>query len=126
MSNFNFTQVAKDNTVFSEVMAGREKVSMDDILKVFPEGVTVVEFDLVDQLNEKGETDHYCICAIAEDEKVCFFGGMVLTKICDQWASSFPSVKEASDTLKASGGVKMKFKRELTKNKRNVTTVEIL
>lgn len=124
---FNFKAVAKESTTFSEIMVGREKVDMADICNLYPNGVTVMEFDIVAARNEKGETGEFCVCAFKEDEKACFFGGIVLTKICKSWLKGFASVKECSEALKAEGGVKMKFKRERTKdNKKDVTTVEIL
>lgn len=124
---FNFRQVAQENTVLSEVMKGRDKVMMEDICKVYPDGVTVTEFDIIETTNDKGVQERYCVCAFAEDEKACFFGGVVLTKICDEWAKGYDGdIKAASDELKAQGGVKMKFTRAKTKQNRDVTTVEIL
>ena len=124
---FNFRQVAQENTVLSEVMKGRDKILMEDICKVYPDGVTVTEFDIIDTTNKNGEPERYCVCAFAEDEKSCFFGGVVLTKICDEWAKEFGGdTVAATAALKAQGGVKMKFARAKTKAMRDVTTVEIL
>ena len=124
---FNFKKVAQENTVLSEVMKNRDKIMMEEICKVYPEGVTVTEFDIIETTNEKGVQERYCVCAIAEDEKVCFFGGVILTKICDEWAKEFDGdTVKATEALKAEGGVKMKFTRAKTKQNRDVTTVEIL
>lgn len=124
---FNFRQLALENTVLSEVMKNRDKIKMEDICKVYPEGVTVTEFDIIETVNDKGVQELYCVCAFAEDEKACFFGGVVLTKICNEWAKEFGGdTTAATAALKAEGGVKMKFARAKTKQNRDITTVEIL
>lgn len=121
-----FTQSAKKQTTLSPVMTGREKVSTDYIVG-FESGVTVTEFDLISMQNAAGETNVFPVLAFAEKPECYFFGGTVVTKIVSEWVSMYGGdIEAASAELKASGGVKMKFRKTRTKNGNNVTSVEII
>ena len=116
-----FKTIAKEHIEGSFVTVGREKVEMDDIIKVFPDGVTVTQFDFL-----SGDDGDFAVCAFKEDEKAFFFGGKILTDMCKAWLEGYESTKDASADLTAEGGVKLRFKRSKTKANRDVTLVEVV
>lgn len=121
-----FASMARQATSLSSVMEGRSKISMEDIMKAYPNGVTVTEFDFVTTADKRGAEHTYPVLAIAEDSNICFFGGAVLNKICVSWAESFDGdIQVASDALKAEGGVKMRFEKGSTKSGNSITKVII-
>lgn len=122
-SNFNFKETARNTTLLSPLMVGREKISTDDIIKKYPDGFTVLEFDIVP--DGKGKT--YPVFTIAEDDELYYCGGIVLNKIAEEWIDGFNGdVESASNELKASGGVKFKLEGTKTKAGNNLTNVTIV
>lgn len=116
-----FKSIAKEHTEGSFVTAGREKVEMEELIRVFPDGVTVTQFDFI-----PGDNGDFAVCAFKEDEKTFFFGGKILTDMCKAWVEGYAGTKEASADLTAEGGVKLRFKRSKTKANRDVTLVEVV
>lgn len=126
--NSKFYEIAKEQTVFSPVMEGREKTTTQDIIEKYPNGVTLVEFDLVLMYDERAKQDKPVpIFAIKEDDSVAFFGGVVLCKVAQAWATAYEGdIATASAELKAVGGVKVKLTNSKTKNHQDVVSVEVL
>lgn len=119
---FNFSQTAKEATTLSELMADRQKVSTNDIVKEFPDGVTVTGFDFV-----SGKDGNYPIFVFKESEKSFFSGGIVLDKIARKWLDGFGGdLDKCNEELEKSGGVKIKLIMTRTKGGNNLTNVEIL
>lgn len=118
-----FRQIATNETVLSPLMADREKLKTEDIIKKYPNGVTVTGFDFVTVDNST-----FPVLTFKENEKACFFGGHILTNICKSWVEPFDGdVEEASNALKSVGGVKMIFTAEKTKDgTKNITTVKVV
>ena len=122
MANINFKASAISATTLSPIMEGRDKLTMEQVRDKYKDGVTVTEFDFI-TVKEKT----FPVLAIKEDAKVCFFGGHVLTKICNDWAAAYDGdVTAASEDLKAEGGVKMKFGKGQTHGGNSITTVQII
>ena len=114
--------IALKQTTISAVMEGKTKISAKDLIDLYPAGVTVVDFDLLE-----GDKGLYCVVAFAEDHTRYLNGGKILTDIVKSWVSAYgDSVDEAVSALQAEGGVKMKFKLATTKNGKNITLVEIV
>lgn len=119
---YNFREAAKAETTMSELMQGREKVTTDYIIRNYPTGVTIVEFDMI---TTEGKT--FPVLAFREDDKKFFMGGTVITNICLSWVKAFEGdIKGASEALKASGGVTMILSAGRTKKGNNVTNVQVL
>lgn len=116
-----FKAKAQEMTQGSFVTVGKEKVEIDEIIKVYPLGVTVTEFDFL-----TGNDGDFAVCGFKEDDKVFFFGGKILTDMCKAWCEGYASTKEASADLTQEGGVKLKFTRSKTKANRDVTLVEVV
>ena len=113
----DFRNIAIESTTLSPIMDGRTRLSMDDVISSYPNGVTVDGFDII----------HYSVVTFAEDSDKFFFGGKVLTNIVNGWIAVFEGdIEKASSALKDSGGVKMQFAHGRTKNGNNLTTVKII
>lgn len=124
----DFKSVARKQTTASPVMEGRDKVSMEELIK---RGgiVTVNEFDFMQETDRRtGEVKVYPVFSTVEYPNEFCFGGIVLKNICDAWMDSFGSnnTDEVSKALKESGGVRMKFTPGKTKDGRQCTNIDIL
>lgn len=129
---FDFKKTAQQETALSDIMVGREKLSTDEITG---QDLTIVAFDFAPKFTkegkrivdpETGEQDEFGVVVFKEYPAYYYSVGTIFTKICKVWAASFPSAKEASAELQASGGVKVRFTASKAKNGNNLTTVDIL
>lgn len=117
-----FARIAQETTSLSPLMQGRDKIQMEELMKEFPNGVTVMEFDMVES-----DTGAYPVFTIAENPHVFACGGRILANICLAWTKDYHGdIEAASNELKAAGGVKMRFYAGRTKTGNNLTKVEIL
>lgn len=122
MENINFRSLAVEATTLSHLMEGREKIATEDVITVYPNGITILEFDTVNM----GE-DNYYICTFAEDTGKFLNTGAVLGKIFDKYVQAYNgSINDASDALKAYGGLKVKLGKGRTRGGNSITTVTIL
>lgn len=118
----NFKQAAIQQTTLSELMGEREKIDTDGVISHFPEGITIVNFDLIDL---SGKT--YPILIFKEDDTKFLNGGMVLKKIVDAWLEGYDGdLTACNDDLRACGGVKIRLEKSRTKSGNNITTVKVL
>ena len=51
----DFRNMAKRQTTLSEVMTDRDKISTDDLIAKYPDGVTIVAFDYIQSKKSKGK-----------------------------------------------------------------------
>lgn len=124
MAQNRFKALAIETTCLSELMADKDMVTTDYIISHYPEGVTIIGFDIVEL--SKNEEDRYPIFVIKEDPNIFFNGGLVLLKVAERWMDGYMSTDEASTELELAGGVGVKLTKAKTKNGRNITKVEIL
>lgn len=117
----SFKEKAVAATSISKIMEGRTKISTEELITKYPEGVTITGFDWM-----KGEDGKYPVCIFSENPNECFFGGTALTYICDAWMEGYKDAEECSAALSNEGGVKVKFSKGKTKNNRNFTKCEVL
>lgn len=127
MSKNKFVAIAKKETVLSEVMEDRTKLSVDEIIEKYPNGVTIIEFDIVTIEDPKKGSSTFPVFAIKEDPETCFFGGAILSKIASEWANAYGGdIETASAELTKCGGVKIKMYAKKTKAGNNLTAVDII
>lgn len=117
----SFRDLAVKATTTSKLMENRTRISTDEIITKYPDGVTITAFDFMN-----GDNDHYPVCVFKENENECFFGGSGLTEICEQWLNGYDDTESCSAALAAEGGVKIKFVRTRTKNNRTFTKCEVV
>ena len=117
----NFKNKAVAATSISKIMEGKTKISTEEVISKYPEGVTITGFDWMN-----GENGKYPVCIFAENQNECFFGGTSLTSICEAWMDGYQDAETCSADLAAEGGVKVKFSKGKTKSNRNFTRCEVV
>lgn len=124
-SSARFAAMAKEATTLCELMQGKTKVDTEELLD---KEITITGFDFIELKDGKtDELKRFAVCTFAEDEGAFFFGGTVLTKICDRWAKDFDGDAEAaSEALAEEGGCVIKMTEGKTKNGRHITNVDII
>lgn len=110
---------AKKLTSQSELIAKREKMSMDDIIKVYPDGVSINAFDIIS--TKEGICPAF---TFKEDDTKFFFGGLILNDIVNDWLKD-GSIEEINKML-ADEPVVMKFERRKSQAGKNYTAVEVI
>lgn len=113
-----FAQSAKEALGGSHVMQNRTKIGTNDLIALYPDGITVTEFDFI----TKGDGTSYPVFAFAEDNARYFNGGALANKVATKWASLYDGdIEAASEALKATGGCKIKLSNQKTKTGRTIT-----
>lgn len=121
MSN-PFIGIARKATTLSPIMAGKEKIQMDELIDKYPEGVTVTGFDIINT-----NTDTFPVFVFKEDDSKFAFGGTILHNILDDFVAYYDGdIEKTSNELANSGGVKLKFYKSRTKTGNNVTLVDVI
>ena len=122
-----FATLAKRATTLSAIMEGREKITTEDIIKNFPDGITITEFDIVTTPDANGNPSTYPVIAFAEDNTKFLYGGKALNDVVTTWLANFEGdVETTSNALKAAGGVKIQLTAGKTKQGRNFTRVDVI
>ena len=116
-----FTDKAKASTASCVLMENRTKISTDELISRYPEGVTITGFDFL-----TGDNGKYPVCIFKENENECFFGGSALTDICNSWMEDYTSTADCSKDLAESGGVKVTFTNSKTKTGRKFIKVDVV
>ena len=122
---FNFKKSATKNLVVSSLMQDREKISVEEIIAKYPEGITIVAFDMI---HGAANGDYPVVLFTEDDSKFLMGGGKIFAGIVNDWLANFEgdSAKGSSE-LAEQGGCKIKFsKRRSTKSNFTYTVPEIL
>lgn len=122
-----FTKLAKKATTLSYIMEGREKIKTADVISLYPDGITITEFDMVTTPDNNGVASTYPVLAFSEDDSKFIYGGKAVKDMCTMWLANFDGDVEAtSQALKAAGGVKIKMSSQRTKNGNNFTRIDVI
>lgn len=122
-----FADKAKAIQAKSPVMEGREKLVIEDVIRIYPEGVTVNRFDILHTREKDGTTKDYVAFNIAEDDKVFVNGGKGMLDIAMAWVEDFDGdITGAAEALYAEGGVKIKFTKTKTKSGNNFIRPDVI
>lgn len=122
-----FADIAKKAVANSPVREGRERISTEEILREYPEGITITEFDMLTK-RDGANLVTFPTFAFAEDISKYYNGGTSLKKVVDGWLAHFEGdVEAANAALKASGGCKIKLlPMQRTGNGNNFVPVEVI
>lgn len=124
---FDFKQSAMDATTLSELMNNRDKASTEYMIETYPDGFTVMAFDVIQTADKDGVVVEYPVFNVAEDDKIFYAGGAILNKIVHQWIEGFDgSIENANKDLQATGGLRIKLEESKTKRGNSLTKVVIL
>lgn len=116
MSN-KFSVAAKKATTLSPIMEGKERLTVDDVISLYPDYITIDGFDII-----TSGAESYPVLTFAEDSSKFVFGGAIMNNICHDWAGLCDGdIEEASKQLGLAGGVKIKFEKTRTKAGNNLT-----
>ncbi len=119
----NFRDLARKATTLSELMENREKIQTGDVIKNFPDGITINAVDVI-----KTSDATYPVFTFVEDSHKFYCGGIVLSKIVDTWVHEYKGdLGTLNHDLAESGGVKVKLTETKTRDgKNNITEVEVI
>ena len=116
MSN-KFSVAAKKATTLSPIMEGKERLTVDDVINLYPDYITINGFDII-----TSGAESYPVLIFAEDSSKFVFGGAIMNNICHDWVGLCDGdIEEASKQLGLAGGVKIKFEKARTKAGNNLT-----
>lgn len=119
----NFRDLARKATTLSEIMENREKIQTGEVIKSFPNGITLNAVDVI-----KTTDAEYPVFTFLEDSSRFYCGGIVLSKIVDTWVEEYNGdLGMLNHDLAESGGVKVKLRETKTRDgKNNITEVEVI
>lgn len=120
----NFKEIASRELTLSPLMLNRQQKKTDDLIG---QEVTVTEFDFASINDKSGETKTYPVLLLKEYPDHYYNGGALLMKLCMAWAGAYDGdIEKASEELKNSGGVRLRFRSTKTKSGNNLTSVDVL
>jgi hypothetical protein len=122
-----FAKLAKRATQLSPIMDGREKITTEEVISTYPDGITITAFDLITTPDSNGNPQTYPVIAFDEDKTKFIYGGKAMSDVVSLWVANFDGDIEAtSNALSAAGGVKIKMFASKTRTGRNFTQIEVV
>lgn len=125
----DFKKIALDVTTMSEIMNGRDKMDTEELIKKYPEGVTIDFIDNVNMQQEDGE-ENVWIFVTEEQPNKFTFAGFVLAKIFNNILAEFEGdcaeMIETYNSALKEDKLRVKLERAKTKAKREITKVTVL
>ena len=125
----DFKKIALDATTISEIMNGRDKMDTEELIKKYPEGVTIDFIDNVNMQQEDGE-ENVWIFVTEEQPNKFTFAGFVLAKIFNnilaEFEGDYAEMIETYNSALKEDKLRVKLERAKTKSKREITKVTVL
>lgn len=125
----DFKKIALDATTMSELINGRDKMDTEELIKKYPDGVTIDFIDNVNMQQEDGE-ENVWIFVTEEQPNKFTFAGFVLAKIFNNILSEFEGdyaeMIETYNSALKEDKLRVKLERAKTKAKREITKVTVL
>lgn len=126
----DFKKIALDATTMSELMNGRDKMDTEELIKKYPDGVTIDFIDNVNMSQEDGEPENVWIFVTEEQPGKFTFGGFVLAKIFNnilaEFEGDYDEMIETYNSALKEDKLRVKLERAKTKTKREITKVTVL
>lgn len=125
----NLRKVANSAVVFSELMEGRDAIKTEDIIKYYPEGITLwaVEPVQMPDKRKKDEIARFYVCIFKEEPKKFYNSGELLTKSIDAMLAEVEGdIEELNREIQADGNLKIVLNTKRTQNGFDVTTVKFI
>ena len=125
----DFKKIALDATTMSELMSGRDKMDTEELIKKYPDGVTIDFIDNVNMQQEDGEENVWIFVTEEQPDKFTF-GGFVLAKIFNnilaEFEGDYGAMIETYNSALKEDKLRVKLERAKTKSKREITKVTVL
>ena len=115
------SDIAKKTVGNGGLTGGLEKIKLDDVIKTYPDGVSITGADIVDN-----NGNSFPVFTFAEDENRYFSGGKALREMVEAWIEDYDGdLSAVNDDLRAEH-VKIKMRKVTTKGGKTFTAVTIL
>lgn len=125
----DFKKIALDSTTMSELMSGRDKMDTEELIKKYPDGITIDFIDNVNMQQEDGE-ENVWIFVTEEQPNKFTFAGFVLAKIFNnilaEFEGDYAEMIETYNSALKEDKLRVKLERAKTKSKREITKVTVL
>jgi len=125
----DFKKIALDATTMSELMSGRDKMDTEELIKKYPDGITIDFIDNVNMQQEDGE-ENVWIFVTEEQPNKFTFAGFVLAKIFNnilaEFEGDYAEMIETYNSALKEDKIRVKLERAKTKSKREITKVTVL
>ena len=125
----DFKKIALDVTTMSELMNGRDKMDTEELIKKYPNGVTIDFIDNVNMQQEDGE-ENVWIFVTEEQPNKFTFAGFILAKIfnniLDEFEGDYAEMIDTYNSALKEDKLRVKLERTKTKSKREITKVTVL
>lgn len=125
----DFKKIALDATTMSELMSGRDKMDTEELIKKYPDSITIDFIDNVNMQQEDGE-ENVWIFVTEEQPNKFTFAGFVLAKIFNnilaEFEGDYAEMIETYNSALKEDKLRVKLERAKTKSKREITKVTIL
>jgi hypothetical protein len=126
----DFKKIALDATTISELMNGRDKMDTEELIKKYPDGVTIDFIDNVNMSQEDGEAENVWVFVTEEQPDKFTFAGFVLAKIFNnilvEFEGDYAEMIETYNSALKEDKLRVKLERAKTKSKREITKVTVL
>ena len=105
-----FADMARKAVSNSRVREGRTVIQTTELVRNYPEGITIVDFDILNAYDSRTkQMQSFPTVAFAEDTTRYWNGGSAMMNIASEWLKHFEGdIESCVAALKASGGVKIK------------------
>lgn len=125
----DFKKIALDATTMSELINGRDKMDTEELIKKYPDGITIDFIDNVNMQQEDGE-ENVWIFVTEEQPNKFTFAGFVLAKIFNnilaEFEGDYAEMIETYNSALKEDKLRVKLERAKTKSKREITKVTVL
>lgn len=119
--------LAKKSVTANNIMAGKEKISVDDIIMLYPNGISINAVNMVTYFDKTTREDKsYPVFSFSEDNGKFFSGGVALKRIVDNWVEQYGGDMAAINEDLQAENVKIKMEKVKTNSNRTFVKVEIL
>lgn len=125
----DFKKIALDATTMSELMSGRDKMDTEELIKKYPDGITIDFIDNINMQQEDGEENVWIFVTEKQPDKFTF-AGFVLAKIFNnilaEFEGDYTEMIETYNSALKEDKLRVKLERAKTKSKREITKVTVL
>lgn len=105
------------------IMANRTKIGIDAIIAQYPNGITITEAGILHDTNNDSD---YVVCAIKEEPKFFFFGGIALFNLINDLMKDYDTEDDFNADLMHEGGLPILLEKKRSKNGRVYTSATVL
>ena len=113
---------AKAAVQSNPIMENREKITLDEVIAKFPNGVTLRECAI---LHDNTNNSDYVACVIDELKDRFFFGGVAVLGLIERIIEEYDTEEEFKEDLE-NEGLPIVFSKKRSKNGRIYTSVTVL